>query len=296
MNKHKLFAAAATILWGFTYIVSSTMLPHNPWFIGAVRAFGGAIPLLLIARELPPRTYWPKLIALGTLNTGLFFGLLFIAALRLPGGVAGIFQAFGPLFSVVLVWPLLGHKPTGIKILSLAIGVVGIAFVVLKGGASLDTAGVLAGLGSALSVALGGVLVQKWKQPLSMPGFTAWQLVVAGVELSFATAFFGDVPAQITGTNVLGLAIVAIALTSVPFFLWFKAIQSEGAAGVAPFFLLTPIVAFILDATFKGVVPTPLQGIGVVLVIVGLVMNLIAARATTKKAKNPELPEQAIVD
>ncbi|MDB5601749.1 MAG: pecM [Xanthobacteraceae bacterium] len=298
MNSHKLEAASACILWGFSYIVATTMLPHNPWFIGAVRAAGGALPLLLIARELPPVRFWPKLIVLGTLNTGLFFGLVFIAALRLPGGVAAVFQALGPLFSIMLVWPLLWHRPTGMKILSLAVGIVGVAFVVLKGGTALDMTGVLAALGSAFSVALGGVLVQRWGQPMSLTGFTAWQLVVAGIELALATAFFGDMPGTITSINVLGLAIMALALTSLPFFLWFKGIHGEGAASVAPFFLLIPIVAFALDAIVKGVVPSPLQALGVVLVIAGLILNIVAAGGTTRRAKvqEVELPEHAVVD
>jgi len=298
MNKFKLYVALATTLWGFTYIVSSTMLPANPWFVGAVRAGLGAIPLLLLAREVPPRAFWPKLIVLGTLNTGLFFGLLFIAAFRLPGGIAGIFQALGPLFSILLVWPLLSHRPTIMKILSLLVGIVGVVLVVLKGGTALDMMGVLAALGSAFSVALGGALVQKWGQPMSLSGFTAWQLIVAATELSVITLVLGDIPAGITAVNGLGLLIVALALTSLPFYLWFKGIQAEGAANVAPFFLLSPIVAFMLDAIVKGIVPTSMQLAGVALVIGGLILNIYAARKTTAKAhvQQVELPEQAVID
>lgn len=298
MNKFKLAAALATTLWGFTYIISSTMLPANPWFIGAVRAGLGAIPLLLLAREIPPRAYWPKLIMLGTLNTGLFFGLLFIAAFRLPGGVAGIFQALGPLFSILLVWPLLNHRPTSMKIVSLLAGVVGVVLVVLKGGAALDMIGILAALGSAFSVALGGVLIQKWGQPMSLTGFTAWQLIIAAIELGAMTLVLGDIPIGITAVNGLGIVIVALALTSLPFYLWFKGIQAEGAANVAPFFLLTPIVAFVLDAIVKGIVPTSMQLVGVVLVIAGLILNIYAARKTTIRARvqQVELPEQAVID
>jgi len=43
----KISAAIATTLWGFTYIVSTTLLPHNPLLIAAVRALGGALALLL---------------------------------------------------------------------------------------------------------------------------------------------------------------------------------------------------------------------------------------------------------
>jgi probable blue pigment (indigoidine) exporter len=155
----KIAAGAATILWGFTYVLSTQMLPHNPMFIAAVRALGGGILLLLISREVFPRAWWGKLLVLGTLNSGLFFALLFVSALRLPGGVAATFQALGPLFMVLLAWPLLGAIPAMRKVLAVVLGAVGVALVVLKGDASIDMIGVMAALGSALSIALGGILV-----------------------------------------------------------------------------------------------------------------------------------------
>ncbi len=278
MNVYKLSAAIAATLWGLTYIVSATLLPHNPWFIGCVRSILGALPLFLITRELPPLHFVPKLIMLGTLNTGLFFGLLFISALRLPGGIAGTFQAMSPLFSILLVWLLIGQRPTRAKVLSLVIGALGVALVLLKGNVILDPVGVAAALGSALSVACGGVLLQKWGQPMSLTGFTAWQLLVAGLELAAASLALGDVPPSLTTNNAIGLGIVALALTTVPFLLWFKAIKGEGAAGAIPFLLLTPIVAFILDGAIRGIVPTVLQACGIALVISGLMVNVVASR------------------
>lgn len=269
----KLAAAAATILWGFTYVLTTTMLPQNPMFIAAVRALGGALPLLLIAREIPPREWWGRIVILGTLNSGLFFGLLFIAALRLPGGVAATFQALGPLFTILLAWPILGAIPAARKVAAVAVGAVGVAMVVLKSNAGIDALGVAAALGSALSVALGGLLVHKWGRPRSLLGFTAWQLLIAGIELSVVATALGDIPAEITATNVIGFAILALLLTALAFALWFKAIQGAGAAHVAPFFLLTPVTAFVLDAIFHGFLPGLIQAVGVLLVIGSLLYS-----------------------
>lgn len=269
----KLSAALATILWGFTYIITTTMLPPNPMFIAAVRAIGGALPLLLLARELPPKEWWGKIVILGTLNSGLFFGLLFIAAIRLPGGVAATFQALGPLFMVLLAWPLLGAIPAIARVAAVFVGAVGVAMVVLKSNAAIDPIGVAAALGSALSVALGGILVHKWGRPRSLLGFTAWQLLVAGIELSLVTAVVSDVPARLSALNVVGFVILALFVTALAFALWFRAIQGAGAANVAPFFLLTPITAFVLDAVFRGFVPNTVQIVGVVLVIGSLLYS-----------------------
>jgi len=269
----KIFAAIATILWGFTYIITTTMLPHNPIFIGALRGLGGSLPLLLFVRELPPRNWWLRIVVLGTLNSGLFFGLLFVAAIRLPGGVAATFQALGPLFMVLLAWPLLGAIPALTKVAAVAAGAVGVAMVVLKSNAGIDLIGVAAALGSALSVALGGLLVHKWGRPKSLIGFTAWQLLVAGVELSIAAIIWSDIPSSMTALNAIGFVILGLFVTALAFALWFKAIEGAGAAHVAPFFLLTPVTAFILDAVFRGFVPNAVQAGGVVLVIASLLYS-----------------------
>ena len=269
----KLAAALASIIWGFTYIISTKMLPHNPMFMAAVRALGGGLPLLLISRDFIPRPWWGRLILLGTLNSGLFFALFFISVLRLPGGVAATFQALGPLFYVLLAWPMMGVRPGLQKILAVVLGAIGVGLVVLKGGATIDVIGVLAALSSALCLAVGGTLVQKWGRPNSLVGFTAWQLIVAGVELSIVTAVIGDVPDHLTAINVIGFVIMALMITSLTFVLWFRAIQAGGATRVAPFILLTPVTAFILDAAFKAVWPGTLQLIGVSLVIASLLYS-----------------------
>lgn len=277
--KSKLAAAGATVLWGFTYILSTTMLPHNPLLLGAVRALGGAAVLLGISRHAIPKSWWAKMFVLGTLNAGLFFGLLFIAAVRLPGGVAAIFQALGPMLVILLGWALLNQRPTGLKIFSVLLGAVGVSLVVLKANADLDWIGVLAALGSTLSLGLGGVLINKWKKPhIAMAAFTGWQLLIAGVELGIVALVFHDIPDAFTLLNFAGFVILAICLTAVPFMLWFKAIAHLGAVTVAPFFLLVPITAFTLDAIVKGVIPTHSQLIGAALVVFGLFLSQWGAK------------------
>ncbi|MGI2035552.1 DMT family transporter [Rhizobium panacihumi] len=263
----KTAAAIAAILWGFTYILTTSMLPPNPMFNASIRAIGGSLPLLLMARDLPPRAWWGRMVVLGTLNNGLFFGLLFVAAVRLPGGMAATFQALGPLFMVLLARPLLGVTPSSGKLLAVAAGAVGVSMVVLKGGAGLDMIGVLAAFGAALSVALGGTLLHKWGRPSSIVSLTAWQMLIAGIELSIIAFLLGDVPSGLSQNNVLGLTVIALIVTALPFYLWFTAIQGGGPAMVAPMLLLTPITAFILDAVIAGIVPAPMQAFGVAVVI-----------------------------
>lgn len=274
----KLAAATAAILWGFTYILTTTWLPPNPLFLAAVRALGGAVVLLLLVRSLPPQGWWGRLIVLGTLNAGLFFGLFFVAATRLPGGVAAIFQALTPLATIFIAWGVLGARPALIKVGAVILGALGVSLVVLSSQAQLDGVGIAAAVGSMLSIAAGGVLLNKWGAPkMPLLGFTGWQLLVAGVELTVLALLTGDIPAQLEAIHWLGLFLLATALTAVPFALWFGAIGRLGAVTVAPFMLVVPITAFALDAVVKGVWPTALQLVGAVMVMGGLLLSQRAA-------------------
>src|SRR5687767_458252 len=104
-------AGLAAAIWGITY-VTTDILPNNPFFIAAARATGAGLLLLLICRELPDRTWLFRSVVLGTFNCGIFFALLFVGALRLPGGVAGTLQSLVPLVTVLLAWPLLAQRPS----------------------------------------------------------------------------------------------------------------------------------------------------------------------------------------
>jgi len=270
----KTCAAIATVLWGFTYIVSTSLLPANPFFIATLRALGAAAILLAIARQVPPKAWIGRIVVLGTLNAGLFFGMLFIAALRLPGGIAAIFQSLGPVCAILLGWAILGSRPTPGKIVSVLLGAVGVTLVVFKGKTDLDPIGVMAALIATVSLALGGILMNRWgKPPVKLLAYTGWQLLIAGIELLIVTLALNDLPTALTATHALGFAILAVVLTAVPFALWFRAIAGAGAVAVAPYFLLVPVTAFILDALITGFVPSFAQSAGAAIVLGSLIMN-----------------------
>jgi probable blue pigment (indigoidine) exporter len=75
--------------------------------------------------------------------------------------VAAIFRALGPLFAILLGRTILKIKPSLLKIVSVLIGVAGVALVVLQANASVDIIGTATALGRILSLALGGVLMNK---------------------------------------------------------------------------------------------------------------------------------------
>ena len=100
-----LVTAIAPVIWGSTYIVTSEFLPPDrPFTAALIRVLPAGILLILFTRQFPSSKDFWKLIVLSALNIGLFQALLFVAAYRLPGGLAAVLGAIQPLIVMVLVW------------------------------------------------------------------------------------------------------------------------------------------------------------------------------------------------
>ena len=124
-------------------------------------------------RRLPNGGWWWRAFVLGTLNIGLFFALLFVAAYRLSGGVAATVGAVQPLVVSLLAWPLLGERFSRKKAAAGFLGALGVGLLVLRGEAALDPVGLAAALAGTLSMATGVVLTKRWGRPAPLLVFTA---------------------------------------------------------------------------------------------------------------------------
>ena len=107
-----LITALAPAIWGSTYIVTTEILPPDrPFTAALLRALPAGLLLVLYSRYLPRCSEWPRLLVLAALNIGFFQALLFVAAYRLPGGLAAVVGAIQPLLVMGLVWSMDGQRP-----------------------------------------------------------------------------------------------------------------------------------------------------------------------------------------
>ena len=178
-----LVTALAPISWGTTYAVATEFLPpDHPLLVASLRSLPIGILLTIGLRKLPKGDWWWRILVLGGLNIGLFQALLFVAAYRLPGGVAATAGAIQPLIVVLFAWSILNQKPSKLSILAAIAGFIGVGLLVLSPAARLDPIGIIAAISGAGAMGLGTVLVKRWKPPVSLIVFTAWQLTVGGTD------------------------------------------------------------------------------------------------------------------
>ena len=123
-----LVTAIAPSLWGTTYLVTTELLPPGrPLLAAVIRALPAGLLLVAITRRLPQGIWWWRAFVLGALNIGVFFALLFVAAYRLPGGVAATVGALQPLLVAVLSTGLLAERLSTRKLLAAIAGVAGVS-------------------------------------------------------------------------------------------------------------------------------------------------------------------------
>ncbi len=270
-----LVTSFAPIVWGSTYLVTTELLPPGrPLLAGVLRALPAGLVLMAITRTLPTGSWWWRSVVLGTLNIGAFFALLFVAAYRLPGGVAATLGATQPLLAVGLAWLLLGQAPTRRRLLAGATGLSGVALLVLHGGASLDRWGVAAGLGSAVVMAAGIVLTQRWRPPVGLLAATGWQLTAGGLVLVPVMVLVeGARMPALTGANVAGYAYLGGVGALLAYVLWFRGVGRLPAPDVALLGLLSPVVAAALGWLVLAQELTPWQLVGAALVLGALAVN-----------------------
>jgi probable blue pigment (indigoidine) exporter len=268
-------AALGPMSWGTTYVVTTHLLPADrPLLAGLLRALPAGLLLLAISRELPGRAWLPKAATLGILNIGLFFALLFLAAERLPGGVAATVGAIQPLLVALLAWPLLGERAERVRVGAAVAGAAGVALLVLRAGAHLDTVGLLAALGATLSMTFGTLLTKRWGRPGGLLAFTAWQLIAGALVLLPATALIEGAPPAITSANALGFAYLTLVGTAGAYVLWFWGLGRMPAAAAAMLPLLSPVVALVVGVAFDGEAMTAAQLGGAALVLAAVLTSV----------------------
>jgi probable blue pigment (indigoidine) exporter len=286
-NKWIILAATAfaPLTWGTTYAVTTELLPPDkPFLAAAIRALPAGLLLLLATRRLPQGVWWWKASALGALNIGVFFALLFVAAHRLPGGAAATIGAVQPLLVAVMASRWIGERLTAAKIAAAAVGLAGVALLVLQSQARLDAVGVAAALGGAASMAGGLVLTKKWGQPASL-AVTSWQLTAGGLLLVPLALFAeGPLPAQLSGLNVAGYAYLSLAGTALAYALWFRGLQLLPAFSASLLGLLSPLVATATGWLVLHQQLSPGQTAGAVLILGTLVAANLRRRTTAEQA------------
>lgn len=267
-------AAIAPVAWGSGYYVTATYLPPDrPLFGAVIRALPFGLLLLALRPARLHGSWWWRTALLGALNFAAFFALIFVAAERLPGGLAATLTATSPLAIMLLAWALAGERPRVVSLAAAVVGILGVALLVLRAGVRVDPLGVVASLAAVGLSSLGFVLIKTWRPPVPLVSFTAWQLVFGGLLLTpIALAVEGGPPHLDTGARG-GFLWIGLVGTVLAYLAWFNAMRRLPAAAVSLVGLLNPVTGTVIGVTLAGETFTATHAAGTLLVLGGIVLG-----------------------
>lgn len=274
-----------SILWGGSFFFVEVLVDYlPPLTIVTFRVGLAAIALWGIVLSSQPslpstKQQWGALFVVGLLNNALPFCLIVWGQTQISSGLASIFNATTPFFTVLVAGALLvDERITKPKLMGVAIGLLGTIVLIgpeaLKGmtGSML---GQLAVMGAAISYALAAAFSRRFKKWGLSP------LIVATGQVSMATLILLPLMLIIDKPwvgftmpfeAIWAMAGLAFFSTVVAYILYFRLIASAGATNAALVTFLIPISAILLGVTILGETFTSLQAIGMGLIGLGLLV------------------------
>jgi drug/metabolite transporter (DMT)-like permease len=220
-----------------------------------------ALALLAILRgqrlAVPARSVG-RLVVAAALNVTAWMGLTTLSLLWLDAGQGALLAYTMPIWATLLAWPVLGERPSALRILALALGVAGVAVLLgtaVGSGAALGSErlpGVALALGAAVLFALGTVAL---RSPLGLPPLaaTAWQVGLGCLPMvATGLLFEAPDPGALTAAGWAALAYMTAVPMGACYLCWFAALRRLPPAAASVGTLLTPLVGVVAAALALG--------------------------------------------
>ena len=268
-------AALTPIIFGTTYLLTTEFLPPGrPLLAGLMRSLPTGL-VLIIGSPIPNRQWLARFFVLSVLYASGLFPLLFIAAYRLPGGVAAVINSLSPLLVVVISVPLLATKIRAIQVVAGSFGAAGVALLVLQSDARLDLVGLIAMAGAMAMFSVATVLTKRWGRPEGMNsiGVTGWTFLLAGLTLLPVTLLVEGLPDHLTARNIGGLIYLVLISGIFAYALWFWGLQRLSASAVTFLTLLNPVTAALLGWIVLNQRLNAWQLLGAFIILVSVVLG-----------------------
>ncbi|MES5814582.1 DMT family transporter [Pseudoxanthomonas sp. Soil82] len=232
-------------VWGGSFLFMRVAAPaFGPYALVELRLALGALvllPFLWLARAQFPLRLWPRLAAIGIINSALPFLLFAWAAQRAPAAIGAICNAMTVLFAALVAFVVFGEKIGMRRAIALVTGFVGVVVLATAkvSGLSVGPA-VLAGATAALLYGVGLNLVKRYMvglPPAASAAVTLGCSAVLLLPLALTHWPAGPVPA-LAWAAAVGLGVLC---TGLAFIYFYRLIHRIGAARTSTVTYLIPL-------------------------------------------------------
>lgn len=271
-----------SIVWGGSFFLAEVALRQLPPLTLVLVRVGLAAGALILftyvsGLRLPKDIkIWRSYFIMGLLNNCIPFSLIFWGQLTIASGLAAIFNATTPLFTVVLAHFLTrDEKLTFPRIAGVIFGIIGVAVMIgpeLLGDLGTNVIAQLAVLVAAISYGFAGIYGRRFaSQPpvITAAGqLSASSIILLPIVVVMEPETFLIMPDMITISAVIALALLSTALAYV---LYFRILKVAGATNLLLVTFLIPVSAIALGVLVLGEQIETLQIVGMAFIALGLI-------------------------
>ncbi|MDO7976399.1 DMT family transporter [Oceanotoga sp. DSM 15011] len=252
--------------------------------------FGGLVLLIFLLISGKMKTYKLTVKSLvlmgliGSLNSVLSMSLLQLSVKFSNASTAAILISANPIFVVILASLILKEKITLRKVVSMAVGALGIIIILMSNSSGDSTLGLLYGVLATISFALYTVLVKKYVKEIPSIIFVTFSFLLSSIIFYIVLLIF-KIPVftfEIESFNVIWmLAYISIFVTGIAYITFFKAFEVLDASKGSFSYLLKPVISMIMAYLFLNEIPNNMKLIGTVFII--LSVAIIALKGKKNK-------------
>jgi O-acetylserine/cysteine efflux transporter len=271
---HMALAVLVAVIWGIAFVVSKIGLESfTPPQLTALRFMVAAVAAIWLPR---PRIQWKILIAIGlTVFTGQFLLQFFGIANGMPAGLTAVVVQTQAVFTVIFAAFAIGDKSSTQQAIGMLTALVGLSIIGLSLGGSITVVGFMLTLASAVSWAIGNVLVKRLPKA-DMLRLMVWASLVPPLP-ALGISFILDGPESlihaVAAASWMGICApiyLGLLASVLAYAVWGNLLYQYSTGAVAPFALLSPCVGAVASAFVFGERFSPLRLAGMACIFLGV--------------------------
>ena len=277
--RHTLLALLVAVIWGLNFLAIDLGLDGVPPLVFLALRF--AVVSLAAFFIKPPGVGWRTVVLVGTfLSFGQFTLLYLSLSLGMPPGLASLLLQSQIVLTVIVSAVVLRERPTRKQLIGIAIGMAGLAVVVIGHSAAAPWLPVVILLLGSLSWAIGNVLARRAKAASGL-SLAVWSGMVVPIP-ALALSLIIDTPAVVLDSlthlsvaAILGTLYTALFASLVGYGIWNTLLGKYPTSAVVPFTLLVPVIGIIAAWLVVNEQPTLTELIGGTIMLAGLAIAVI---------------------
>ncbi len=278
-------------LWSTGFIGAKYILPYaEPFVFLTIRYFFATLILVALAKILKESLKISKAAIKQSMIVAVFLHVIYIGGvfyavfIDIPAGITAVIVSLQPILVSLLAIPLLGERLSYRQVFGLALGFIGVLFLLspklFEGDLStgFSTFGIICCVLALLGTTAGYLLQKKGGADIPFLAGTAVQFATSTIIFAIAAVIFEPLTVDITLEFVLALTWIVVALSIGSIFLLYYLLRRDSASSVSSLYYLVPPLTALQAYFFFN---EKIKGIG----LIGMVLAALGTLIVTRNSK-----------